>query len=69
MDTFKHRVRDSQGDVPPFVSRVSFPNDNHAWLILEEVANLVCAQIPHLGNFRDGVVPFNRSSVLDLRLR
>lgn len=67
MNTFNHRVRYSQGDVPAFVSRISFPYDNHAWLVLEEIPDLVCAQIPHLSNFSNGVVPLDRSSVLDLR--
>ncbi len=67
MNTLNHRVGDSQRDVPAFVPRISFPKDDHAWLILEKVADLVCAQIPHLGDLGNSVMPFNRGSVLNLR--
>jgi hypothetical protein len=37
----------------------SFSKHKHTRLILEKFTNLINAQIPHLSDFRNGVVPLD----------
>ena len=66
MDTFDHRLWDSQGKIPALPARVSFSDYENSWLIFEKIANLVVAQIPNFGNFPDSIVPFDWGRLLDL---
>jgi len=59
MNTFEHRVRNPQRNIAPLVARTSFSNHKHTRLILEKFANFISAQIPHLSDFRNGVVPLD----------
>ena len=58
MNTFEHRVRNSQRNIPSLVAWTSFSEHKHTRLILEKLANFVRTQVPHFGDFRNGVVPF-----------
>lgn len=59
MDTFEHGMGNPQRNVPSFVARTSFSNHKHTWLILEKLTNFIGTQIPHLSDFRNGVVPLD----------
>jgi hypothetical protein len=65
MNSFEDRLRDAQGHVASLSARVSFSDYEDPWLIFEKITDLVGAQIPNFGNFRYGIVPFNRER-LDL---
>jgi hypothetical protein len=41
------------------MARTSLPDHKHTRLILEKFTNLITAQIPHLSDFRNGVVPLD----------
>jgi hypothetical protein len=66
MNSLDDRLWDAQGHVPSLSARVSFPDYKNAWLVFEKIANLVGAQIPNFGNFRNSIVPFNGDRLLDL---
>ena len=57
MNTFQHGARNSQRNIPPLVAWTSFSEREYTRLILEEFANFVRTQVPHFGDFRNGVVP------------
>jgi hypothetical protein len=59
MKAFEYRLRNTQRDVPSFVARTSFSNHKHTWLILEKLTDFIGAQIPHLSDFRNGIVPLD----------
>jgi len=59
MNPFEHRVRNSQRNIASFVARTLFSDHKHTRLILEKLANLISTQIPHLSDFRNGVVPLD----------
>jgi hypothetical protein len=66
MNTFEHGVRNPQRNIPPLVARTSFSKHKHTWLILKKLPNLISAQIPHFGDFRNGVVPLDVHRSLNL---
>jgi hypothetical protein len=66
MNPFGYRLWYAQCDVAS-LTVVPPPDDKDAGLFFKEIANLVGAQVPHGGNFRHGVMPFNESARLDLR--
>ena len=57
MNAFEHGAGNSQRNIPPLVARTSFSEHEHTRLILEKFANFVRTQVPHFGDFRNGVVP------------
>jgi hypothetical protein len=59
MNAFEHRLWNAKSKVAPFVARSSVSNYKHTRLILEKLANLISAQIPHLSDFRNGVMPLD----------
>jgi len=66
MNTFEHGVRNPQRNIPPLVARISFSKHKHTWLILKKFTNLISAQTPHFGDFRNGIVPLDVHRGLDL---
>ncbi|MGB7025576.1 MAG: hypothetical protein WBD73_17440 [Candidatus Acidiferrales bacterium] len=59
MNAFEHSLRNPQRNVPSLMARTPLTYDKHTRLILEKLTNLVSAQIPHLSDFRNGVVPLD----------
>ena len=58
MNAFEHGAGNSQRNIPPLVAGTSISQHKHTRLILEKLANFVRTQVPHFGDFRNGVVPF-----------
>ena len=65
MNPFDDRFRDAQGNVPSLTG-VSSSDQKNAGLLFKKITDLIGAQIPHRGNFRNGIVPFAGSPCLDL---
>ena len=59
MNAFKHGVRNPQRNIASLVARTLFSDHKHTRLILENFADLISTQIPHLSDFRNGVVPLD----------
>jgi hypothetical protein len=59
MNAFDDRLRNAQSDVPSFVSWASFTQNEDTRLVLEKIADFIRTQVPHLGDFRNGVVPLD----------
>ena len=59
MNPFNHSLGNAQRNIPPLVAWTPFSNHKHTRLILEKFTNLISAQIPHLSDFRNGVVPLD----------
>jgi hypothetical protein len=59
MNAFEHRMRNPHRNVPSLVARTSLTDHEHTRLILKKFTNLISAQIPHLSDFRNGIVPFD----------
>ena len=57
MNAFEHGAGNSQGNIPSLVARASISEHKYTRLILEKFANFVRTQVPHFGDFRNGVVP------------
>jgi hypothetical protein len=66
MNAFEHGAGNSQRNIPPLVARTSFSENKHARLILEKFANFVRTQVPHFGDFRNGVVPLGVRRSIEL---
>src|SRR5260370_39641296 len=66
MNAFEHSLRNAQRNIPSLVAWTPFSDHKDARLILEKSTNLISAQIPHLSDFRNGIVPFDRCRGLDL---
>ena len=66
MNSFEHCLRDAQCDIPSLVPRTPLSYDKHAGLILEKFTNFIRTQIPHFGDFRNGIVPLDVHRGLDL---
>jgi len=58
MDPFEYGLRNAKCDVASLVAWTPLSDHKHARLVLEKLTNLISAQIPHLSDFRNGVVPF-----------
>jgi hypothetical protein len=65
MNPFDNRLWYAKGDVPS-LTRVSPRNYKDTRFVFKNISNFVGAQIPTGGNFRDGIVSFDRSPALDL---
>jgi len=57
MNAFDDRLRNTQRDVSPLVPRISLPNHKHPRLTVEKLTDFISAQVPHFGEFRNGVMP------------
>ena len=66
MNTFQHGTRNSQRNIPPLVAWTSFSEHEYTRLILEKFANFVRTQVPHFGDFRNGVVPLGVRRSIEL---
>jgi len=56
VNSLQHRLRDAKREIAPFVARVTLPNHKHTRLMLEEFANFIRAEVPHLCYLDDRVV-------------
>jgi hypothetical protein len=59
MNSFDHSLRNAQRDIPSLVPWTPFSDHENTRLIFKKLTNLISAQIPHLSDFRNGVVPFD----------
>lgn len=59
MNAFHDGFRNAQSDVPSLTSWMLFTYRKYAWLMSEQIADLISTQIPHLGNLGNGIVPFS----------
>jgi len=59
MNSLEHSLRNAQRNVPPLVAWTPFSDHENTRLIFKKLTNLISAQIPHLSDFRNGVVPFD----------
>jgi len=50
----------------PLAARIRFPNHKHASLTLEKLTDFIRAQVPHFGDFRNGIMPLDVHRGLDL---
>jgi hypothetical protein len=66
MNTFQHGARNPQRNIPSLVARASFSERKHTRFILEKFANFVRTQVPHFGDFRNGVVPLGMRRSIEL---
>jgi len=66
MNTFEHRVRNPQRNIASLVAGTAFSEHKYPRFILEKLSNFVCTQVPHFGDFRNGVVPLGVRRGLEL---
>src|SRR5882762_3700211 len=66
MDPFEHTLRNAQCDVPFLAVRTPFSDNKHARLVLEKLTNFIRTQVPHFGDFRNGIMPLDVHRGLDL---
>src|SRR5229473_2754963 len=66
MNPFDHSLRDAQCDIPSLVPWTPFADHKHSRFTLKKFTNLINAQIPHFGDFRNGIVPLDVHRGLDL---
>ena len=66
MNAFEHGAGNSQRNIPPLVAGTSISQHKHTRLILEKLANFVRTQVPHFGDFRNGVVPLGVRRSIEL---
>jgi hypothetical protein len=59
MNPFEHRVRNPQRNIPPLVAGTAFSEHKHTRFILEKLANLIGAQVPHFRDFPDSIMSFS----------
>src|SRR6266436_1023820 len=69
MNPFEHSLRNAQCDVPSLVAWTQLSDHKDSRLVLEKLTNFIRTQVPHFGNFRNGVVPFGRGRGFDLGQR
>jgi len=50
-------------EVAPLVTRITIPEDQHAWFMFEDLADLVRAQMSHFCDLDDRVVALGRHDV------
>src|SRR5437016_4416090 len=56
MDPFEHSLRNTQRHVPSLVAWTPFSDHEHARLVLEKLTDFIRTQVPHFGDFRNGIV-------------
>jgi hypothetical protein len=66
MNSFDHSLRNAQRDVPSLVPWTPFADHKHSRFTLKKFTNFINAQIPHFGDFRNGIVPLDVHRGLDL---
>jgi hypothetical protein len=66
MDPLKHSLGNAQCDVPSLVAWTPLSDHKHTRLVLEKLTNFISAQVPHFGDFRNGIVPLDVHRGLDL---
>jgi hypothetical protein len=54
---FNDGLWDAQRNIPSFMTSVLFPDNEHTGLFPKKFTNLIDAQVPHLGDFRNGIMP------------
>jgi hypothetical protein len=66
MDPFQHGLGNPQCDIPSLVAWAPLSKHKHTWFFLEKLANFIRAQVPHFGDFRNGIMPLDVHRGLDL---
>ncbi|HET8925750.1 MAG TPA: hypothetical protein VFN26_22390 [Candidatus Acidoferrum sp.] len=66
MNPFKHRTRNSQRNIPSLMAGTSFSEYKNSGLLFEKFANFISTQVPHFGDFRNGVVSLGVRRGLEL---
>jgi len=66
MNAFEHSLRNAQSDISPLVARNPLSDHKHTGLVLEKLTDFINAQIPHFGDFRNGIMPLDVHRGLDL---
>src|SRR6266851_4395540 len=66
MDPFQHGPGNPQCDIPSLVAWAPLSKHKHTWFFFEKLANFIRAQVPHFGDFRNGIMPFDVHRGLDL---
>jgi len=66
MNPFEHSLRNAQSDISPLVARNPLSDHKHTGLVLEKLTDFIRAQVPHFGDFRNGIMPFDVHGGLDL---
>ena len=66
MNALEDRLRNAQRTVAPLASRIRFTNHKDARLMFEQFATFIGTQIPHFGDFRNGIMPLGVHGGFDL---
>jgi hypothetical protein len=66
MNALENRLRNAQRKVAPLAPWIRFTNHKDARLMFEQLANFIGTQIPHFGDFRNGIMPLDVHRGLDL---
>src|SRR5712664_4678337 len=66
MDPFEHSLRNTQRHVPSLAAWTPFSDHEHARFVLEKLTDFIRAQVPHFGDFRNGIMPLDVHRGLDL---
>jgi hypothetical protein len=56
----------AQSEVTPLAPRIRFSNHKNSSFSLEKLADFIRAQVPHFGDFRNGIMPLDVHRGLDL---
>ena len=59
-------ARNAQSKITPLAARIRFTNHKHTNFTLEKLTDFIRAQVPHFGDFRNGIMPFDVHRGLDL---
>src|SRR5439155_26255987 len=66
VNAFDDRLRNAQSKIAPLAARIRFTNHKHASFTLEKLTDFIRAQVPHFGDFRNGIMPLDVHRGLDL---
>src|ERR1700730_6308614 len=66
MDPFPHGLGNPQCDILSLVAWAPLSKHKHTRFFLEKLANFIRAQVPHFGDFRNGIMPLDVHRGLDL---
>jgi len=66
VNAFDDRLRNAQSKITPLAARIRFTNHKHTNFTLEKLTDFIRAQVPHFGDFRNGIMPLDVHRGLDL---
>jgi len=66
VNTFEHSLRNAQRDVPSLVALTPLSDHKHTRLVFKKLTDFITAQVPHFGDFRNGIMPLDVHRGLDL---